>query len=158
MDYYSTNEVLDAIAGQVRDQLSSYVDDVVIFDGTLEDAVRSHLSQPTKASLKTFLFMALSDDTAENVSGAGLPIRTSHAVDFYVIVRSDGRTKYTKDRERLYDVSDALMYSVFDCPNRTTDYTARVAANIFGFRRRGAPADSSLMAHQVRFIFKARTP
>lgn len=158
MNYYATSEVMDAIAGQVRDQLSAYLDDVVIFDGSLEDAVRAHMAQPTKAGLKTYLFMALSDDLPENVSGAGLPIRNSLAVDLYVIVRSDGRTKYTKDRERLYDVSDALMFSVFDCPNRTTDYTARVAANIFGFRRRGAPADPSLMAHQVRFIFKPRVP
>jgi hypothetical protein len=158
MDYYSTNEVLEAVAGQIRDQVSNYADDVIVFDGSLEQAIRDHFGQTTKSALKTVVFLALSEDIPDSISGAGLPIRNGLATDIYVIVRSDGRARYTKDRQRLYDVSDALIYTVFDCANRTEDYTSRVAANNFVLRRRGNPTDDSIMAHLIRFIFKPRVP
>lgn len=157
MQYYATSEIMEAIAGQVRDQIGTYLDDVILFDGSLEQAINDHFSQPTKAGLKTILFIALSEDVADTLSGSGTPIRLGHLVDFFVVVRTDGKSRYTKDRERLYGVSDALMFTVFDCPNRAPEYIERVAAHRFQFRRRAA-ADGDLMAHLVRFQFNARTP
>ncbi len=156
--YYATSEVMEAIAGQIRDQLSNYVDDVIIFDGTLQQAVEDNFSQATQGRLNTIIFIGLSDDISELLSGAGLPVRGSLIVDIYALVRSTGRSRYTKDRERLYDVSDALIYTVFDHNNATTDYRARVGAQTYEGRRRGASSDPSLMAHQIRFNFRPRVP
>lgn len=157
MTYFSTAEVMDAIAGQVRDQLSQYTDDVVIFDGSLEQAVEDHFGQATKSRLKTVVFLGLTDDLQDAISGAGIPIRNALMVDLVAVVRTDGKSRYTKDRERLYGLSDALVYTVFDCPNWTAGYTARVHANKFVLRRRAA-SDGDLMAHLVRFTFHPARP
>jgi len=157
MNYYATSNVMEAIAGQIRDQLGGYVDDIVIFDGSVEQAVSDHFEQPSKSRLKGVIMLTLSEDVPDSLSGAGLPIRNGLMVDILVLVRSDGKSRYTKDRERLYGLSDALMYTTFDCPNRRQEYTDRVAANNFQFRRRAA-AGGDLMAHLVRFIFKPRVP
>ena len=138
--------------------MSEYVDSVVIVDGAIERAVADQFMQPMRATeVKAVIMLALTEDVPDNISGAGLPIRNGLLVDVYCVVRPDGKSRYTTSRERLYDISDALMYSVFDCPNRETDFSARVAVANFISRRR-AVTDGELLAHLVRFNFKPRVP
>lgn len=150
-EYINTKDVFAAIKGQIEDQLvSDDIDSVIVFGGSLEDAVESHFGQSVKHTVKAAVFFGFSDDNSSTLSGSGQPLRQEMQLDFYVIIRARGRGKYAADHDRLLDISDKMMFDVFNPENFTATMRARCPVMRFGGRRRIATG-SLLMAHMLRF-------
>lgn len=155
MKYITTSEVLAAVKLRVVRDLDALVDDVIVFDGSLARAIEDHFGQTTRVGLKRVVFIGLSDDVPNAISGAGLPNRLAYIVDIYAIVRSDGRARYTTDLDRLYRISDRLVFETFDVGHEDTEFRAVIASNTFRYRRRSTQDIGGLMANVVRYEFTA---
>ena len=90
-EFKATNQILDVIAGQLREQLDDLVDEVKVFDGLLSDAITFHAAQARNA--KVFLFVGLPGDEPESTAGDGMRLRSSMAIDIYAVVRSQGKSR-----------------------------------------------------------------
>lgn len=149
MSYTASNDIFDAISGQIANQLSGEIDDVVIFDGDLDAAIEQHLN--TAGLGDATIFVGMPETGAERLDGCGLPLRETLSVDIYVIVRAKGRSGYRANRERLWDLSDRLVHSVFTCNNRQSDFTDIIYGWRFSRRVRMTPATPDYFAHRIEF-------
>jgi hypothetical protein len=149
MSYTTLNNTMDAIKGQIENQLGSELDSVVIFDGDLPVAVEQHFN--TSGVGKSMVFIGAPTSAPDRLNGCGLPLRQDHLIDIYVVVRADGRTRYTSDRERLFDLSDAIVFDVFECANRTTDFTETVHGVEYVRSTRIEQVGAALLARRHEF-------
>lgn len=148
--FKSTNQILDVIAGQLREQLDGLVDEVRLFDGMLYDAISYHMTQ-AKTS-RVFLFVGLPGDEPESQSGDGLRLRSAMAIDIHVIIRTTGKSRYDSDLYKLMDVSDAVVFTAFEHSNRNAQFIDLIGSMKNPTRTRQNVAESSgVLAHQVRF-------
>ena len=153
MSYTATNDVFDAIVGQIKQELAHEVDNVLIFDGTLNDALTQHFN--SSGLNKSVIFIGSPQEDPLRLDGCGLPLQSNVYADVYVVVRAQGKTRYTVDRERLWDLSDQLIHSTFTCTNRATDFSA-VITNIEFARRIRMETEGSLLAHKIEFIVRPK--
>lgn len=156
--YISTNTVLNKIRKRIRNQMGADLSDVVIFDGDLADAVEQRAS----ASLKSkngfaFVFFGFSEEDPRNLSGAGHPLRDNLEIDFFVIVRAQGKTRLTRDREWLNDLSDTLKWAVFEKANDDCDLygASGIQQAIYAGRSR-VITTPEVLSHLVRFTIIPR--
>ena len=152
-DFRATNNVLDAIRGQIEDQLggeAELVDEVFIFDGALSQAIVDHFGGKLGASKHAFVFVAQTAVLANQRAGDGSALYSDRTIDCYVVVRTTGKTRYTKDRERLYDISDAMWNTVFFHTERTDDFNELVAQMQPESITR-QPSGQDVIAHLIRF-------
>lgn len=149
MSYTASNDIFDAIAGQIDNQLGSEIDNVVIFDGTLDSAIEQHMNESGLGDITVFVGMPGTEP--ESLDASGLPLRESVAIDIYVIARSKGRSSYTTMRERLWDISDRIVHTAFICSNRASDFTDIIYGWRFVRRARIQSAEPGLMAHRIEF-------
>ena len=148
--FKATNQILDVIAGQLREQLDDDVDEVKVFDGLLSDAIAFHISKSPNS--KVLLFVGLPGDEPESVAGDGMRLRSAMSIDIYVVVRTTGKSRYEGDVYRLMDVSDAVVFTAFEHSNRSSQFVALIASMTDIVRTRQNVAESSgVLAHQVRF-------
>lgn len=148
MDSVSTNEVFEAIKGQIAQEVDG-LDDVVIFDGPLSVATDEHFNRAKAGS--RFVFLTLADATPDAVTGYGLPAREGLLVDIYLVFRVQGRGRYDRTREDFWDASDTIVHDAFLISNRATETKAAIAGSQFVSRTR-QQTGGDLMAHLIRFI------
>lgn len=149
MDQVSTNNVFEAIKGQLQKEAGDFVDDVIIFDGPLSVAIDEHFASARRGG--RFIFLTLSDATPDAVSGYGLPVREGLLVDIYTVFRVEGRGRYEKIREDFWDLSDKIVHDAFLLSNRTADTKATVAGSQFVSRTR-QQTGGDVMSHLIRFV------
>ena len=148
--FRATNQVLDVIAGQLREQLDDDVDEVRLFDGLLSDAIEFHMTKAKNS--KVFLFVGLPGDEPESTSGDGMRLRSSIAIDIHVVIRSGGKTRYEDDIYTLMDVSDAVVFTAFEHSNRSSQFIEHISTMTDITRtRQNVAASTGVLAHQVRF-------
>jgi len=148
--FKATNQVLDVIVGQLREQLDGMVDEVRLFDGLLSEAIAFHMAK-AKTS-KVFIFVGLPGDEPESQSGDGMRLRSDMAIDMYVVIRTQGKSRYSNDLYLLMDVSDAVVFTAFEHSNRNSQFTALIGAMKNPTRtRQNVGESSSVLSHQVRF-------
>lgn len=152
MEYVSTNEVFEAIKGQIEQEVGDSLDDVVIYEGTLSEAIAE--SAATHRRGDRFVFITMTDTLPGATSGYGLPVRGEILVDIYLIHRVTGRGKYGKIREDFMDTSDALVYDVFLNDRRHSEFKNAVHGTRFILRSR-QPASGDAMSHLIRFSMNA---
>ena len=148
--FRSTNQVLDVIAGQLSEQLDDLVDEVRIFDGLLEDAISFHIARAKTA--KVFLFVGMPGDEPESTAGDGMRLRSAMAIDIYVVIRSQGKSRYDEDVYLLMDVSDAVVFTAFEHSNRSSQFVELISTMTDIVRtRQNAAETSTVLAHQISF-------
>ena len=127
-------------------------DEIRRFDGVLSEAVAYHMQK--KASAKTWIFYGFATDAPDRTAGDGSRINTTLFLDFYIVMRSGGKTQYTSDIRDITDVSDKLIHDVFS-PNSlwTDDMRANMASMANPIRTR-QPIDGGILSHLVRFEAK----
>jgi len=151
MSYTPTNDVFDAIAGQIDRFFGGEVDSVIIFDGELDQAIEQRMNESGMGAVTIFIGMPQS--TPNKLDGCGLPLREDIGVDIYVVARASGRSRYTADRELLWDVTDRLVHSAFTCDERATDFTSAIHG--WAFERRVRMASSpDYLSSRVEFTAK----
>jgi hypothetical protein len=153
MAFTSTNDVFEALEAQLADQMD--VGSLIRYDGSPEAAFERHFEQPT-SGVRSFIFYGLGDDVPDNLSGGGDALRQELVVDFYVAIRSTGRSDYRKAIARISDLSDTLMFTAFDNAKWVSQMKSRIAGKSFGFRRSVPTNASDLFVHQVRFTITPR--
>jgi hypothetical protein len=147
LDQVSTNNVFEAIKGEIQRKIDG-LDSVVIFDGNLSDAIVSHFG--TRNAGSRAVFIGLADGSNESNSGYGVPVREGLLVDIYVVVRVLGSSKLESDREAFWDISDRIVFDLFEFSDRSSDAKiAFGATNYLNRVRQGGPSD--YMAHLIRF-------
>jgi len=148
--FKSTNQVLDVIVGQLREQLDDIIDEVFIFDGLLQDAIVWHMN--TAKNAKTFLFVGMPGDEPEERAGTGLRLRSRISIDIYVVVRTSGKSRYEADLYRLFDASDAVVFTAFEHSNLNSDFVDHIASMESPVRTREDTAEADgVLSHSVRF-------
>jgi hypothetical protein len=156
--HYSTTVIFDVLRAQIAEEVADAANAVIRFDGNIVDAIDDHFQQATDAGLKAAVFVGFADEFPETLGGTGQTIRPGFLVDAVCVVRSDGRSRYTSDLDRLYDLSDIVAYDAFEFANTNDDYRAHIAAAKSIWRRRLPALDPYVMAHVVRFDVIPRTP
>ena len=147
---YSTNNVLEAVKGQIEKVAKEYFDAVLLFDGELSQAITSHVSQPVYGVMKTFAFVAISDHVPDFSTGSGSELRPVINVDIHVVVRADGKGRYLGDRIRLLDAVDCVIQEVFHCDNRDADYNNVIVSTKFESRQRQDTGEA-VLSHIIRY-------
>lgn len=148
--FKATNQVLDVIVGQLKEQLDDLVDEVIIFDGLLSDAIKFHIAR--RPVSKVFLFVGLPGDEPESTSGDGMRLRSAMDIDTYVVIRSKGKSRYEKDVYLLMDVSDAVVFLAFEPSNRSAQFNDLISTMTNIIRTRQNVGElSSVLSHQIRF-------
>ncbi len=143
--------MFEAIEGQLKKMLKNDIDDCVIFDGTLQNAIDRHFGGRLASGSSKVVFIGFSDASSDTQGGSGLPIREGILVDIYAIVRSGTNAKYNIDRKALLDIADAITHDAFDIDNRTSDFKDCVASTVYQGRRR-QETSPDVMSHLVRFV------
>jgi hypothetical protein len=151
MGYTSSNDVFDAVGGQIDRFFGGEVDSVVIFDGELWQAIEQRANESGIGDVT--IFIGMPQTTPERLDGCGLPLREDVEVDIYVIVRASGRSRYTASRELLWDITDQMVHSVFTCTERSTDFKSVIMGWAFN-RRIRMDANPDYLAHKVEFTAK----
>lgn len=149
MSYTSSNNVFDAVKGQLEQELSAYVDSFIIFDGALSVAIEQHFM--TGQAGNTVVFIGMPGSSSPRLNGCGLPIHEDIQCDIYVVVNGKGKSRYTSDRERLWDISDRIVHNVFECAARAQDFKDAVTGVRFVARTR-ADTNELAMAHRIEFL------
>jgi hypothetical protein len=155
MAYHSTQEVLDAIHGQVEKTLGDAVDAVVQFHGTLDQAIDYHFAQSAGTNIHTVVVIGIADGNAGVVTGSGIPLYMEELVDIHVVSRGR-RGDYKGMSSRLIEIADALTFDLFDQSNKHQDVLDRVAAHNFVSRRARPTNDPNAMAFLVTWNIKPR--
>lgn len=148
MGQVSTNDVFDALVGQLQQEVGDRVDDIIIFDGPLSVALAEHFAAAKGGS--RFLFLTLADAITDASSGYGLPVREGLLVDIYGAFRVVGRGRYEETRGDLWDLSDIIVHEAFLFDRRTPDMKSSVMGTQFVTRAR-ALADGDVIAQLMRF-------
>ena len=155
MAYHSTQEVLDAIHGQVEKTLGDAADSVVQFHGTLDQAIDSHFGQSAGTGVHSFVLISLSEGTPGVVTGSGIPLYMEEIVNIHIVSRGR-RGDYKGMSSRLIEIADALTFDLFDQDNKHQDVLDRVAAHNFVSRRARPTNDPNAMAFLVTWNIKPR--
>jgi len=155
MAYHSTQEVLDAIHGQVEKTLGDAVDSVVQFHGTLDQAIDSHFGQSAGTGAHSIVVVSLTEGNAGIVTGSGIPLYMEEIVNIHVVTRGR-RGDYKGMSSRLIEIADALTFDLFDQDNKHQDVLDRVAAHNFVSRRARPTNDPNAMAFLVTWNIKPR--
>jgi len=148
MAYHSTQEVLDAVHGQVEKTLGDAVDSVVQFHGTLDQAIEYHFAQSAGTNIHTVVVISLADASGGRLSAAGIPLYLEEVVDIHVVSRGR-RGDYKGMSSRLIEAVDALTFDLFDQDNKHPDLLEYVAAHTFVSRRPRPTNDPNAMAFLV---------
>jgi len=155
MAYKSTQDILDAVEGQVAKILGDSVDAVVQFHGTLDQAIEYHFSQAVGNSIQCVVVISLADGNAGVVTGSGIPLYMEELVDIHVVSRGR-RGDYKGMSSRLIEIADALTFDLFDQDQKHPDVLDRVAAHNFVSRRPRPTNDPNAMAFLVTWNIKPR--
>lgn len=152
---YSTNNVLEAVKGQIEKVASDYIEHVYIYDGSLQQAIDSHLSQGAANQMKTFAFIAVSDESPLQLAASGMPLQTGLFIDINVIAIASGRSRYAEDLRRLLDAVDCVAQEVFcnSCDKLSQDYRDIIKKTQFE-RRQRLTVEDPVLAHVVRIMVK----
>jgi len=148
MAYHSTQEVLDAIHGQVEKTLGDAVDSVVQFHGTLDQAIEYHFAQSAGTNLHDVVVISLANADGGRLSASGIPLYLEETVDIHVISRGR-RGDYKGMSTRIIEIVDALTFDLFDQDKKHQDVLDRVAAHTFVSRRPRPTNDPNAMAFLV---------
>ena len=148
MSYKSTQEVLDAIQGQVEKTLGDSVDVVLQFHGNANQAISNHFGQGSGTNLSAVAFIAMSSGDSQAVSAAGIPVYINETIDVTVITRSR-RGDYKEAAARLVEMADALTFDLFEQDYKHQDVKDCIAAHSFVGRRIITATDPNIMACTV---------
>lgn len=151
VEYKSLNEILNTVKGQLDTVVSESVDQIVLFDGTLQQAINDHFGPGTKPGIKSIIFVAQTDISPESMAGSGLALRDGILIDIYPVIRSSGRSRYEGDREALNDLSDLIWHEAFHHTNTRDEFKSRIGSMQSQARVRQATGDG-VLAHLVRFL------
>lgn len=158
MEYIPTTTLIRSIKDQLSEQLAEHANRVMYFEGDLYEAVMAQFGQATTSSIKSAVIFGLSDDIPSAISGSGAALRSRLFVDFYVIVRNDGKSRRDDDIDRMLRISDVIFHEAFDYPNTSEPFREAIASAEVQFRRRYNTGDVSYYAHVIRFAFQAHRP
>jgi len=149
MPLHSTNTVFEVIKGEIAKQLGDSLDDVLIFDGTLNSAIEEHFGTVRRGAGRV-VFVTLTDGSSNATSGYGVPVRDTLLVDIYIVFRVQGRGRYERVREDLWDVSDHIVRELFVQTNCDTKTNSVLAGRNFISRSRQLTRDD-IMTHLIRY-------
>ena len=155
--YTATKTALEAVRAQLASKLSADVDNVVVIEGRLQDALVAHLSQHlAKATKGAWVFLAISDDQPDHMSAGGRPFNQNWILDVYAIVRAQGATRYTADVDRVHDLGDKVHFEAFyDHDEWSANMRLYISSMKYTGRRR-MPTGDNVFSHLVRFEMKVR--
>ena len=151
MAFKSTNIFFDAIEDHLRTQMNDQLDEVTRFDGLLSEAVAYHLSKNSQA--KSWLFYGFGTDAPDRFSGGGSRIDSVFLMDFVIVLRTAGKSKYNQDIRDVTDISDAIIRVFDDHSKWTQPMMDNVRAMALPVRTRQR-LDAGVYAHLVRFEAK----
>lgn len=147
--------MISAVRGQVERSASDYLDAVFLYDGPLQTAIQTHLSQSVLDKMNTFAFIAFSDEQPITLAASGLPLQTGLYLDINVLVRSQGVSHYEDDLERLFDAVDCVAQESFcnSCSGLSQEYKDIILKTEFVSRQR-IDTFEILLGHVVRIMVK----
>jgi len=147
--FIPTFDVLSIICAQAKSQIED-IDNSVIFDGPLQDAIDAQFGQSLRASVgKAILFAGMSVDQPLVKAGSGAAIRSSLAVDLYIAVRKRGVDSYLKDVEKILTLSDRLVFEAFDTSVWGEDFKSMIGSMSLRARTRQDTAAAAFAHRQT---------
>lgn len=152
-NYRSTYELMNALQGQVEKTVGDRVDQVVQFVGTLTQAVNYHMGQGAGTNLSTIVVVTPVADTAERITGGGLPLYLNGVYDLFIIKRAN-RGKYLDAIGSLFDIKDALIWDLFECDGKDQAVKDTIAAHALISSQPRILDDANLMAWSVQWQLK----